>query len=554
MWVDTEMRLTIQPEGHLEFVETAVQGFNGGELRAPDRAFGMIFAQNLLEQGFGEAISKAYLTQLGQEAMAEPGLESAAQKPLPPEPLSPIEALFQQRPDLFHEFDRAEFEALASGSPELLYQDGERGFLWLEGHDNPYAYQQDAMRDALAGASMPHLASAHDPQVTPETTLAGAVGAKDLRSAQNIYGELGLVVQPLYPQSSQDSLVSSPSPQPDPSTDVDEALLLDLGPGPHHPPPLVVEVPTGSPGLEAIDRGGAVLTFEAGERLWELQLSQDELAMVNASMRNAKAVVRERGTEVGAQWMERAANTIATKALGDEHGDPVTIRGAVGQLMAEFYTSLDTGVNPAIQSAAPSERQADSGGVDSPPTTPITEQSSVAALSESSPVALAEPVQSQALLKDLREWYFQARALGRSPSHLGRIEQIGQAINSGHEGAYGDVDRITRQHDQKAYLQQAANVLAQSKYLLARLGQEQPDGSKVFAGKTYTLLSQGDEIAVLAIERGEIFNAKGSRVLHSQGLSAEDAHKFSAQVSRVRQALAAQTTPHPAAIPAVYDR
>jgi hypothetical protein len=258
--------------------------------------------------------------------------------------------------------------------------------------------------------------------------------------------------------------------------------------------------------------------------------------------------------------MERAANTIATKALGDEYGDPVTISGAVGQLMAEFYTSLDAAVNPAIQSATPFERQedrqanADLGGVDSPPTIPMAERSSVDALSESLPAALEEPVQSQALLKDLREWYSQARALGRSPSHLGRIEQIGQAVKSGHEGEYGGVDRITRQHDQKAHLQQAANVLAQSKYLLAQLGQDQPDGSKVFAGKTYTLLSQGDEVAVSATERGEIFNAKGSRVLHSQGLSAEDAHKFSAQVSRVRQALMAQTTPHPAAIPSVYDR
>ncbi|MBE9160048.1 strawberry notch C-terminal domain-containing protein [Nodosilinea sp. LEGE 06152] len=789
MWIDTEMKMGIQPDGHLQFVETAVQGFNGGELRAPDRAFGMIFARNLLEQGFGEAIAEAYLSQLGQEAMAEPGLDSTAQNPLSPEPLRPLEALFQQRPDLFHAFDRAEFEALASDSPEILYQDGERGFLWLEGHDNPYAYQQDAVREALAGASIsppevtsqvelsssgerlgfisddwiifkfhdqtlgsttgviefspsevwalreaidgapsvdalrdrlmeiinapredgenlhpefarpaadyiieiaqreglgssspwadelpttkatsePHQASAPDPQADPDTTMGGAIGATDMRPAQDIYDELDLTVQPLYPQSSQDAPVSSPPPQPDPSTDVDEALLPDLGPGPHHPhlkrfaelkadypeavafirvdqayetyaedaqiaayglgrptqpmqwgldpdcnglsvntadlqeqiiptltqegitvvvselhpqlgyeangpvrvyeanlerlpdaagsaPPPAVEVPTGSPGLERLELGGAVLIFEAGERIWELQLSQDELAMVNASIQNAKAVVRESGAEVGAQWMERAANTIATKALGDEHGDPVTIRGAVGQLMAEFYTSLDAAVYPAIQATTPFERQADPGGIDPPPTIPIAEQSSVAASSEASPAVLAEPVQSQALLKDLREWYSQARALGRSPSHLGRIEQIGQAINSGHEGEYGDVDRITRQHDQKAYLQQATNVLAQSKYLLAQLGQDQPDGSKVFAGKTYTLLSQGDEIAVLARERGEIFNAKGSRVLHSQGLSAEDAHKFSAQVSRVRQALAAQTTPHTAAIPAVYDR
>ncbi|MFQ4136243.1 DUF6908 domain-containing protein [Nodosilinea sp. PGN35] len=645
IWIDTEMKMGIQPDGHLQFVETAVQGFNGGELRAPDRAFGMIFAQNLLEQGFGEAIAKAYLTQLGQEAMAEPGLESAAQQPLPPEPLSPLEALFQQRPDLFHAFDRAEFEALASDSPEILYQDGEQGFLWLDGHNNPYAYQQDTVREALAGA----------------------VGATDMRSAQDIYDDLGLVVQPLRPQSSQEVAVNNSSPQPDPPTDVDEALRPDLGPGPHHPhlkrfaelkadypeavafirvdqayetyaedaqlaactvgrptqlmqwgldpdcnglsvntadlqeqiiptltqegitvvvaemhpqlgfeangavrvyeadlerfhdaaeaaPPPAVQVPTGSPGLEALERGGAVLTFEAGERIWELQLSQDELAMVNASMQNAKAVVRERGTEVGVQWMERAANTIATKALGDEHGDPVTRRGAVGQLMAEFYTSLDAAVNPAIQSAMPSERQADPGGIDSPPTILIAEQPSVDAPSGASPVALAEPVQSQALLEDLREWYSQARALGRSPSHLGRIEQLGQAIKSGHEGEYGDVDRMTRQHDQKAHLQQMANVLAQSKYLLSQLGQDQPDGSKVFAGKTYTLLSQGDEIAVSATERGEIFKAKGSRALHGNGLTAEDAHKFGVQVSKVRQFVAAQTKNQQNNLASVHDR
>jgi hypothetical protein len=56
-----------------------------------------------------------------------------------------------------------------------------------------------------------------------------------MRPAQDIYDELGLVVQPLYPQSSQDATISSPSPQPDLPTDVDEALLPDIGPEPHHP-------------------------------------------------------------------------------------------------------------------------------------------------------------------------------------------------------------------------------------------------------------------------------------------------------------------------------
>ncbi|MBE9112548.1 hypothetical protein IQ273_24450 [Nodosilinea sp. LEGE 07298] len=158
------------------------------------------------------------------------------------------------------------------------------------------------------------------------------------------------------------------------------------------------------------------------------------------------------------------------------------------------------------------------------------------------------------MLKDLREWYSHARALGRSPSHLDRIEQIGQAIKLGHEGAYGDVDRMTRQHDQKAHLQQIANVLAQSKYLLSQLGQDQPDGSKVFAGKTYTLLSQGDEIAVSATERGEIFKAKGSRALHGNGLTAEDARKFGVQVSKVRQFVAAQTKNQQNNLASVHDR
>jgi 5S rRNA maturation endonuclease (ribonuclease M5) len=56
VFIDSEMIFKIQPDGQLQFKETAVQDpFRGGEHRAADRTFAQMFARNILEQGFAEA-------------------------------------------------------------------------------------------------------------------------------------------------------------------------------------------------------------------------------------------------------------------------------------------------------------------------------------------------------------------------------------------------------------------------------------------------------------------------------------------------------------------
>ena len=58
-FIDAEMVFTIQPNGQLQFKETAVQDpIRGGEWRSPDRLFAQVFSRNILEQGFAEAARK----------------------------------------------------------------------------------------------------------------------------------------------------------------------------------------------------------------------------------------------------------------------------------------------------------------------------------------------------------------------------------------------------------------------------------------------------------------------------------------------------------------
>ncbi|NEP19434.1 MAG: hypothetical protein F6J97_21510 [Leptolyngbya sp. SIO4C1] len=68
-FIDTEMVFTVQPDGQLQFKETAVQNsLQGGELRAPDRSFAQIFSKNILAQGFAEAAKAQFQA---QEKVAE---------------------------------------------------------------------------------------------------------------------------------------------------------------------------------------------------------------------------------------------------------------------------------------------------------------------------------------------------------------------------------------------------------------------------------------------------------------------------------------------------
>lgn len=70
-FIDTEMVFHIQPNGQLQFKETAVQDpFRGGEHRAADRAFAQLFSRNILEQGFA-ATARSQQSEEVAEASAE---------------------------------------------------------------------------------------------------------------------------------------------------------------------------------------------------------------------------------------------------------------------------------------------------------------------------------------------------------------------------------------------------------------------------------------------------------------------------------------------------
>ena len=137
-------------------------------------------------------------------------------------------------------------------------------------------------------------------------------------------------------------------------------------------------------------------------------------------------------------------------------------------------------------------------------------------------------------IEDLRDWYRQANALGRSPQHLNRIESVGKAVKVGLD-AYGPKDEAARERDRREYKAQSSNVYAMAKYLLKRVGQEQPDGAISFQGKTYGLSDQDGELEVSAQGRGTILAAQAGGTVCSCALVASDVERFKAFVSRVRQ-------------------
>lgn len=71
-FIDAEMVFKLEGDGNLSFVETATQNpIHGGESRRPDARFARIFANNLIEQGFGEGTIKRDNEQRAEAPTAE---------------------------------------------------------------------------------------------------------------------------------------------------------------------------------------------------------------------------------------------------------------------------------------------------------------------------------------------------------------------------------------------------------------------------------------------------------------------------------------------------
>lgn len=104
------------------------------------------------------------------------------------------------------------------------------------------------------------------------------------------------------------------------------------------------------------------------------------------------------------------------------------------------------------------------------------------------------------LRQELRDWYKQARDIGRSEDHLGEIEAIGKAFTQ-HGIPLNEQDRAVLTQDQADWQHQTQAVVDHAHQILDVAG-EPMAGGKFFMGKTYTLFAQNDSLYALASGRG----------------------------------------------------
>lgn len=118
--------------------------------------------------------------------------------------------------------------------------------------------------------------------------------------------------------------------------------------------------------------------------------------------------------------------------------------------------------------------------------------------------------QQQPSLKDLRNWYRQARDIGRSDQHLKQIELVGKAFVEGQSLSERDLQMMAK--DMATWEKQAHSIAEQARFILSELGQPLAAGT-VFPGKTYLLYAQDSSLYALAPERGKKPQAADQQIL-----------------------------------------
>jgi hypothetical protein len=88
----------------------------------------------------------------------------------------------------------------------------------------------------------------------------------------------------------------------------------------------------------------------------------------------------------------------------------------------------------------------------------------------------------QPSLQDLRDWYRQAKDIGRSERHLRKIEQVGQAFVEGR--SLDDQDFQTFARDQASWTQQVQDVAGYARTILDTVGRPSNSGI-LFEGKKH---------------------------------------------------------------------
>lgn len=112
-----------------------------------------------------------------------------------------------------------------------------------------------------------------------------------------------------------------------------------------------------------------------------------------------------------------------------------------------------------------------------------------------------EQSQRQVSVEDVRNWYRQARDVGRSDRHLSKIEQIGKAFVQGQP--LGDRDLKAMDQDRFAWREQTLTIAQHANTILEAGGEPLETGKGIgYIGSTYTVYAEQNTVYAFAKGRG----------------------------------------------------
>ena len=114
-------------------------------------------------------------------------------------------------------------------------------------------------------------------------------------------------------------------------------------------------------------------------------------------------------------------------------------------------------------------------------------------------------------LQDLRDWYRQAKEIGRSDRHLRQIEQVGKAFIDGRSLDERDLQAIAK--DQSKWTQQVQDVAAHARTILDTVGRPTDAGTLFEGKKHYTVFARDDCLYVLAVGHGILPTGDDQKIL-----------------------------------------
>jgi predicted RNA methylase len=180
--------------------------------------------------------------------------------------------------------------------------------------------------------------------------------------------------------------------------------------------------------------------------------------------------------------------------------------------------------SPASQPAATDDRAITSP--ERPSELPVAaEEPTVADPSWGDPPA--EPSPDSAALDRARQWYAEARAIGRDEAYLKRIQHVGSELKRGRplsERAVAAMDRDRAEYERRLPL--AETAIRQARTILASLGRATGEPPvPAFQGRIYGIRAGPESLQVVARDRGVVLAVRGDRVVRNQ-LTDRDAIAF----------------------------